>query len=164
MNKRAPKVKNNQTTPPRAAALLRELWLGSCARYTVLCLCLLVVSAIAAESLTVTYVDALRFFLLLPFALCLTLAARVRRADRLSGGAKCALHPLLCLGGFYLCCYLPFQVSTKPSGGQILLLLCLAALVYGLGTVLLWLATRKGRQAAIDHTPYVSQFGRKGDQ
>ena len=165
MNKRAPEVKNNQATPPpSAASLLRELWLGTCSRYTVLCLCLLLISAIAAESLTVTYVDTVRFFLLLPFALCITLAAHVRRADKLSAGAKCTLHPLLFLGGFYLCCYLPFQISTKPSGGQILLLLCRVALLYGAGMIILWLATRKRRQSAIDNTPYVSQFGNKGNK
>ena len=156
MNKPTPDAKNNQ-----APSLLRELWLGTCSRYTVLCLCLLIISAIASASLTVTYVDTLRFFLLLPFALCITLAARIRRADKLSTAAKCTLHPLLFLGGFYLCCYLPFQISTKPSGGQILLILCLAVLLYGVGMLILWLATRKHRQNVIDSTPYVSQFGKK---
>jgi len=156
MNKRAPEVKNHQAP----TSLLRELWLGTCARYTVLCLLLLFISAIAAGSLTTTYVDTVRFFLLLPFALCITLATRTRRSDKLSTGAKCVLHPLLFLGGFYLCCYLPFQLSTKPSGQQILLILLLTALLYGAGMAVICLVARTRRRTAND-TPYVSQFGNK---
>jgi hypothetical protein len=126
MNKSASKAKNKQTEPaaptpaaspaPTPTAILRDLWLGTCARYTVLCLILLVTSAIASASLTVTYVDTVRFFLLLPFGLCLTLAAWVRKSDKLSAGAKCALHPLAFLSGFYFFCYLPYQIRTTPSG------------------------------------------------
>ena len=129
MNKRAPEVKNHQAP----TSLLRELWLGTCARYTVLCLLLLFISAIAAGSLTTTYVDTVRFFLLLPFALCITLATRTRRSDKL---------------------------STKPSGQQILLILLLTALLYGAGMAVICLVSRTRRRTAND-TPYVSQFGNK---
>ena len=128
MNKSSVKAQNKQTEAPAApspAAILRDLWLGTCARYTVLCLILLVTSAIASASLTVTYVDSVRFFLLLPFGLCLTLAARVRRSHKLSSGAKCGLHPIIFLSSFYLFCYLPYQLRTKPSGMQVPKLLLL---------------------------------------
>ena len=148
-------------TSAQRPSLLRDLWLGTCARYTVLCLLLLLISALAAGSLTVTYVDTLRFLLLLPFALCITLAARVRRADTLSTVAKCILHPLLVLGGFYLCCYLPFQLSTKPSGQQILIILCLAALLYGIAMGIVAAIGGRRKRKTADNTPYVSQFGKK---
>ena len=117
MNKSAPKAQNTKAEATAATdpvAIIRSLWLGTCARYTVLCLILLVTSAIASDSLTVTYVDTVRFFLLLPFGISLTLAAWVRRSDKLSTGAKVGLHALATLGGFYLFCYLPYQVRT-PS-------------------------------------------------
>lgn len=163
MNKSSSRTQNNQEAPApiRVESLPRALWLGSCARYTVLCLGFLLLSAIVSDSLTTTYVDTVSFFLLLPFAFFLTLAARVRHADKLSVGGKCALHPLLTLGGFYLCCYLPFQIRTKPAGQQILMILLLAALAYGvvMAVVCLVSAKRSGRQSA--DTPYVSQYGKK---
>ncbi len=160
MNKRPPDTQNKQQEPT-APSLPRELWMGSCARYTVLCLLLLSVSAIVSDSLTVTYVDTVRFVLLLPFAFCLTLATRVRKTDKLATGAKCALHPVVVLGGFYLFCYLPFQISTKPSGQQILILLLLAALVYGVTMGIVCLIAHRLRSKKIEATPYVSQYGRK---
>ena len=100
MNKPASEAHNTS-----ALTLVKDLWLGTCARYTVLCLILLLISAVIADSLTVTYVDTVRFILLLPLGLCLTLAAWVRRSDKLSAGAKVGLHSLAVLGGFYLFCY-----------------------------------------------------------
>ena len=168
MNQRPSKAQQTKKDPaavevsaPASASLPRALWQGTCIRYTLLCLCLLLISAILADSLTVTYVDTVRFFLLLPFALCLTLATHVRRSDKLSGGVKGVLHPLLSLGGFYLTCYLPYQISTKPSGSQVLMILLLAAALYALGMGIFTLVTRKFRQKKLDDTPYVSQFGAK---
>ena len=141
------------------AEILQGVWLGTCARYTVLCLLLLLVSAIVSDSLTVTYIEPIRFFLLLPFAGFLKLATMTRKAASLATGAKCALHPLLVMGGFYLCCYLPFQVASNPSGQQVLLLLLLAALVYALFMGIFLLITHSlGRKKKAD-TPYVSQYG-----
>ena len=144
-----------------APSLLRSLWLSTCARFTVLCLLLLLISAIMADSLTTTYVDTVRFFLLLPFGFCLTVAARVRRSDKLSVGAKCGLHPLASLGGFYLCCYLPYQISTKPSGSQVLIVLLFVAILYGIGMGIYALVTRSSRHKKLEDSPYVSQFGTK---
>lgn len=158
MNQRPSDPKSGTATSPLAR--LRDLWLGSCARYTVLCLLMMAVSAIASASLTVTYIDTVRFFLLLPFAVFLTLAAWVRRAEKLGTGAKLTLHPLLVMGGFYLCCYLPFQIISKPSNQQILLLVFLAFLVYGLSMgIFLAISHALGRKKTAD-TPYVSQYGR----
>ena len=165
MNKRPQKDQNTQVAPPAEApsvtSSLKSLWLGTCARYTVLCLVLLVTSAIASESLTVTYVDTLRFFLILPFAFCVTVGARIRKADKLATGLKCILHPLTVLGGFYLFGYLPFQVSTKPSAQQVLLMLLLAAIVYGILVGVLCLLGSGSRRKKDRDTPYVSQFGKK---
>ena len=158
MNKSSRKAKNTtvETTPilPR----LRSLWRGTCTRFTLLCLFMLVTSAIASDSLTITYVDSVSFFLLLPFGLCLTLAAGARRSPKLSSGAKVGLHVLCTLGGFYLCCYLPYQVRTNPSGMQILLVLLAAVIVYGLVMGIYAAATAKSRRRKRDETPYESQF------
>ena len=161
MNKPAREAQNTKveavdSSDPRAT--LRALWLGTCARYTVLCLIMLVTSAIASDSLTVTYVDTVRFFLLLPFGLCLTLAATVRRSDKLSALAKVGLHALSTLGGFYLFCYLPYQVRTKPTGMQVLIILLLVVVLYAAVMGIYAAVTAGARQKKIDDTPYESQF------
>ena len=161
MNKSAPKAQNTKAEAAAATdpvAIIRSLWLGTCARYTVLCLILLVTSAIASDSLTVTYVDTVRFFLLLPFGISLTLAAWVRRSDKLSTGAKVGLHALATLGGFYLFCYLPYQVRTKPAGMQVLIILLLVAVLYAVVMGIYAAVTAKTRQRQVDDTPYESQF------
>jgi uncharacterized membrane protein len=160
MNKR-PAEPPKQTPETTRPSPLRELWLASCARYTVLCMLLLLISAIVSDSLTVTYVDTVRFVLLLPFAVCLALATNLRRTDKLKAGAKCVLHPLLTMGGFYLFGYLPFQLRSKPSGQQILLMLILAILVYGLIMGVVCLVSRAQRRKQLEDTPYVSQYNRK---
>ena len=165
MNKRPQKDQNTQVTSPAenpsAASPLKSLWLGTCARYTVLCLILLVASAIASNSLTVTYVDTVSFLLQLPFGLCLTLAAWVRQSDKLATGVKVGLHSLATLGGFYLFCYLPYQLRTKPSGMQVLLILLAVTVLYGLVMAIYAAATRKSRQKQADEIPYESQFSKK---
>ena len=158
MKQSASAAHNTVTDTRTPSALLKDLWLGTCARFTVLCLILLVTSAIASDSLTITYVDTVRFFLLLPFGLCLTLSAWVRRSDKLSAGGKVALHALSTLGGFYLFCYLPYQVRTDPSGMQVLIILLLVAVLYA-AVMAIWAGvTRKSRQRKLDETPYESQF------
>ena len=160
MNKPPRKAQNINSGSDSPVARLNSLWLGTCARFTLLCLFMLVTSAIASDSLTITYVDTVRFFLLLPFGLCLTLAAGVRRSAKLSSGAKVGLHALCTLGGFYLFGYLPYQVRTKPSGMQILLILLTATLVYALVMGIYAAITAKTRQKKRDETPYESQFSK----
>lgn len=150
-----------KTSAAKPLSLPMALWFGTCARYTVLCLILLVVSAIVSDSATVTYIEPIRFFLLLPFGFFLTLATYVRRAEKLSTGAKLGLHPVIVLGGFYLCCYLPFQISSKPAGQQIFLFLLLAILLYGLFMGIFLLISRLLGQKKTEDTPYVSQYSRK---
>ena len=162
MNKQPSSIQNKQEPPHLdVPALLRELWLGTCARYTVLCLGLLIISSLIADESGVTYVDTLRFALLLPFSFFLTLATKTRRAPTLATGAKCALHPALVLGGFYLCCYLPFQIRSNPAGQQILLFLILSALVYGLFMGIFCLISYLLNRKKTENSPYVSQYGRK---
>ena len=158
MNKPTREVQNTTIGEATPKACLKSLWLGTCSRFTLLCLFMLVTSAIASDSLTITYVDTVRFFLLLPFGLCLTLAAWVRRSPRPSSGAKVGLHALATLGGFYLFCYLPYQVRTKPSGMQILIILLLAVILYALIMGVYAAVTAKSRQRKRDDVPYESQF------
>lgn len=164
MNKRPPEVHNKRAetvqAPPRALARLREIWMGSCARYTVLCLILLVTSSIASDSLTITYVDTVRFFLLLPFGVCLTLAAWARRSDKLPAGAKVGLHALSTLGGFYLFCYLPYQLRTKPTGMQVFIILLAVMLLYAVVMGVYAAVSAKARRKKLDDIPYESQFGK----
>lgn len=159
MNKQPLETHNKQEVS--RPSLLRELWAGTCIRYTVLSLILLLVGAIVSETPSATYVDPLRFFLMLPFAFLLTVAAGIRLTDKLTTAVKCILHPILSLGGFYLFGYLPFQVSTKPSGAQVLILLLLAALVYGLIMAAVCMISGARRRKLTEETPYVSQYRKK---
>jgi uncharacterized membrane protein len=65
------------------------------------------------------------------------------------------------LGGFYLFCYLPYQVRTKPSGMQVLMLLLAVLLLYAIVAAIYAAVTAKTRQKRVDETPYQSQFGKK---
>jgi hypothetical protein len=160
MNKRAPKAQNNRADEPekKILALMKDLWLGSCARFTVLCVSLLLLSLMMGDSLTVA---PSRFLLLFPFAVFLKGATATRRTHQLTVAMKCVLHPVLTLGGFYLCCYLPYQVSTKPSGAQILLVLLLVGILYAvvMGIYLAIAYALRGKKN--ENAEYVSQFGKK---
>ncbi len=147
--------------PVAPTGLARRLWQGTATRYTVISLCVILLNLLLNAAEAETYVEPLRFLLFLPFSLALTVAALVRRSDKLSGGAKVGLHPLISLGAFYLCLYLPYQLETRPSGAQVLILVILAALVYGIAMGVYLLCTRRARQKKLDETPYVSQFGKK---
>jgi hypothetical protein len=74
---------------------------------------------------------------------------------------KCVLHPVLTLGGFYLCCYLPYQVSTKPSGAQILLVLLLVGILYAVAMGIYLAIAYALRGKKNENAEYVSQFGKK---
>lgn len=160
MNKRPPKAQNIQTEPTTLplADCLRSLWRGTCAWFTVLCTVLLLISLALSDSLII---EPSRFLLLLPFSFLLAAAALVRRAKRLPVAARCILHPILALGGFYLCCYLPYQINAKPSGSQIFLVLLLVAILYGVGMGIYLGVTYALNRKKDDSADYVSQFGKK---
>ncbi len=161
MNKSTSCVQNNEiVTEKTGLARLLRLWQGTCVRYTVLSLCMLVINLCLSGD-EQAYVEPLRFLLFLPFAFFLTLATVVRRTDRLRTGTRVLLHPACVLGGFYLCLYLPYQLRTKPTGAQALTVILLVAVVYGLAMGIIYLCTRSARQKEIDSAPYESQFGRK---
>lgn len=158
MNKNAPPAQNNSTASP---SLARRLWQGTCTRFTLIALMALLVNLLFSGTDSQIYVEPLRFLLFLPFAFCLAVAALVRTSKGLSTGARVALHPICSLGGFYLCLYVPYQIKSKPTGGQMLILLLLALIVYGIAMGILALIGRRSRQKEIDEAPYVSQFGPK---
>lgn len=160
MNKPSPEAQTNQAAPT-IGATVRELWHTTCVWFTALVLVILLLRAILSESFSMVGVPLLQFFLLLPFSFLTALAGLVRRSAALSTVARCLLHPLLCLGGFYLFLYLPYQIETAPSGADILMILFLVALVYAIGAGIYALCTRKKRRKKIDDTPYVSQFTKK---
>ena len=159
MNKRAPKVQNNPAdeSGTKLRTLLRDLWFGSCARLTVLCAALLLLCPIIGQPGPEWY----RFLLIYPFALFLAGAAAVRRAGQMTTVTKCILHPVLTLGGFYLCCYLPYQLTTKPSGAQVLLVLLLVGVLYAVVMGIYLAVTSALRRKKGDAVEYVSQFGKK---
>ncbi len=145
---------------PAPVSYVRRLVSGTCVRYTAISTMAILINLILGDT-EGAYIDPLRFLLFLPFALCLALATAVRKTEKMPTAGKLVLHPVLSLGGFYLCLYLPFQIRTSPTGTQILLLLLLSALVYGLLMVIIALCTRRARRRQIEEKPYVSQFGIK---
>ncbi len=156
--KKAPPVA--ATPAPRATSLLRSLLHGTCLWFTGISVFVLIFNLLFPSN-SAGYVNALSFLLFLPFGFALTVAGTVRRAPTLPTSAKVILHPLCSLGGFYICFYLPYQLTKKPTAGQVLAILVLAAVVYGVivGAISLW--GRRTRQKKLDDTPYESQFGRK---
>lgn len=129
-----------------AVSLLRQ----TCVWYSGISLFVLTVNVILSGN-EQAYVSPLSFLLFFPFALCLTLAATVRRSDRLSTALRVILHPVLVLGGFALCVYLP--------SGRNPIVLAVAAVIYGITVLTVWLCTRRKMQKKADGTPYINQFG-----
>ena len=68
------------------------------------------------------------------------------------------LHALATMGGFYLFCYLPYQLRTKPSGTQVFIILLVAVILYGITMAIVAAVTAKTRQKKLDEIPYESQF------
>ncbi len=103
-------------------------------------------------------VRALSFLLFLPFAACIALAGLLRTADKLPMWGKLLLHPLLTLGGFYLCVYLPARIHWQPTPSMTLVIPILSTVVYGTSVTVILLVSRRKRQKTVDTTPYESQF------
>ena len=122
----------------------------TCMWYSGISLFILMVNVIFLHNKNAS-VSPLGFLLFFPFALCLSLATLVRRSDRLPAAARVILHPLCVLGGFALCVYLPS--NRNP------VVLALAAAIYGLTVLIIWLCTRRKQQKKVDATPYIRQFG-----
>ncbi len=166
MNKSNTRTQNKKaeeatTNPPKSSPMtvLHDLLTATCTRYTVISLIAILVNLLLSGKED-AYISPLRFLLILPFAFLLAAATLVRRADKLSTGAKVALHPILSLGGFYLCIYLPFQLAAAHTGTQFVLLL-LAALVYGIIMAVITIIARRTRRKQEEKIPYVSQFSSK---
>jgi uncharacterized membrane protein len=68
------------------------------------------------------------------------------------------LHALATLGGFYLCGYLPYQLRTKPSGMQVLIILLAAVILYAVVMAVVTAVSAKSRQKQIDAEPYESRY------
>lgn len=162
MNKHPRRVQNKQDAPATALTVKRFA-AGACLRYTILTVSVLVIHALftAFESGTNPYIDPSLLWLLMPFALCLTAAAAVRKTDKLSRAFRYTLHPLLSLGSFYLCLYLPYQIAEKPRAATTFVILLCAAAVYAAIVGTMAFITHRKRQKTLDKTPYVSRFGDK---
>lgn len=155
MNKSKAKV---QTKVTAATPLWKQFLTGTCVRYTVIALLMLAINALIQNDVEGTMVDTLRFFLCLPLAACLTLAAWVRRTDSLPTGGRVVLHPILVLGGFYLCFYLPYQIQTKPSPAQVLFVLLFVLVLYGIAAGIYAIVAGQSRKRKQEKAPYQSQF------
>ncbi len=141
--------------PSPAARLLRSLAIGTCVRYTAIAFCEFLITYILYGEAQGPAV--LHILLLLPYSLCLTGATCLRRTDAPPLWVRVILHPLFCIGGFLLFVCLPVGVT----GGNLLVGLLLASLIYGSATALLLVLGRKSKQRKNDSTPYQSQFGNR---
>ena len=124
----------------------------TCAWYSGISLFVLMVNVIFFNNENF-HVSPLNFLLFFPFALCLSLATLVRRSGRLSAVLRIILHPALVLGGFALCVYLP---SNRAP-----VVLAVAAAIYAITVLVVWLCNRGKRQKKAENAPYISQFGSK---
>ena len=143
------------------AALWQRLALGTCVRYTLILVGVLLLHALfTALDLTGNpYIATSLLWLLLPFSMLLTAATAIRKTDKLSVGLRILLHPLLTYGGFCLFVYLPYHMDRTPSGQATLIILVTAAIVYAAVMAAVLLIARKKTHKTIEKTPYVSHFG-----
>ncbi len=143
------------STPPRPAVWLLLLR-RTCMLYTAIALFVLLIQLIISGNRQ--GVSALNFLLLIPFAACIALAGLLRTSDKLPMWGKLLSHPLLTLGGFYLCVYLPARIHWRPTPSMTLVIPILSTVVYGASVTVILLVSRRKRQKTVDATPYESQF------
>ena len=164
MNKTPRKTDNNsagkECNQPDAKALAVSVLRNTCIWFTVLSLCILLVTLLSSaidDTSSSAYLRVSRFLLLLPFAFCAALAGEVRRSS-LPPAARGMLHPCISLGGFILFVYLPVNLEQAHTPAKTLLWILAILVVYLVG-LFIYLGVRRtrNRKKAAD-TPYQSQF------
>ena len=153
MHNPSSKEQTNAVTPSASTAgrVIRD----ACCFFTALCAFLLLLNVTIWQT---NGIPPMRYLLLLPLSLCLS-AARNGRLSQLSRGARYTLHPLFVLGGFYLFGFLPYQIQSHARAATVLVVMILAALVYGLAVGIFALTHHAKEQKKTKDTPYESQFG-----
>jgi hypothetical protein len=149
----------SQTQPDVKARIVSELK-NTCVWFTVLSLCILLITLISSavdETSSAAYLRATRFLLLLPFALCATLAGDVRRSS-LPAVVRGILHPVLSLGGFILFIYLPVNLSQGHTSMQTLLWILAILVIYLVGFLVYIGISHAKRSKKGNSAPYQSQF------
>ena len=164
MNKTPRKTDNNSTGKsqdwPDGKALAVSVLRNTCIWFTVLSLCILLVTLLSStidDTSSSAYLRVSRFLLLLPFAFCAALAGEVRRSA-LPAATRGILHPLISLSGFILFVYLPVNLEQAHTPAKTLLWILAILAVYLVG-FFIYLGVRRvrNRKKAAD-TPYQSQF------
>ncbi len=153
MSKKQTPTPQKPAKPGILTVLLRRI----CLWYTGISLFILLINVFSSTN-EGTYVDAKRFLLFFPLALALAAAGVVRETETLPTWARVILHPLLSIGGVYLCFFLPYQVQQGANPGRGAALILITAMGYGIVALILFLCSRKAAQKKIDSTPYESQF------
>ncbi len=143
------------TSPTPARRHPAMIWLtdGAC-WFAVLCMLFLLININAVFT---QGVDPLRLLLLYPLSLCFSAAGMVRRS-KLSKSARYALHPLLSVGGFYLCGFLPYQIQSNARASTALIMMVLTLIVYGLIVGIAALVLRKKNAAVTENRTYENRF------
>lgn len=155
----------NHPIPAEASAfsLLKRLVVRACCVFTAMTLSLLLVQWIMETGLKKS-INATVFLMLLPLSLAIAAAGMIRTNEKLSGGVKIFLHPLLCLTGIFLT-YLPYMTANKFPGSTVMVHLVFFALIYGVVTAAVCLISSflKGRKPKEAPAPYVPQFNRNNE-
>lgn len=138
---------------PIPARLIR----GTCMWFTVMFLLLTCVGAVTTGSFDMNYIHTVRYILLIPYALLLTLAGMARTSS-LPGPARGVLHFVCAVGGFWLCVYLPYQLEVKPLPRNILIIMLLVSILWFIGFFIRLGVVRRRQRRAVEDQPYESQF------
>lgn len=145
---------------------------NACCIFTGCSVLLVLVNWAISGSLDDTLIFADGFLMLYPFSLAVAAAHLVRKSDKMGVGAKCILHPLLCLLGIFLV-YLPYMVRNAFPVASVMVHLFAFAVAYGLVTAVacvISLAFRKRGDRSEGHTEkkekekresYTPVFGQK---
>lgn len=164
VNKSDKTAQTNSKTEGLTSCLVSILR-ASCCYYTVFSIVMILVAALANGSFEVG-VYSPKLLLLLPLAAAIALAEELLRIETLPRGAVYFLHPVLCLGASYFCIILPRQLERASVGGtvppaQVLLLVLIAAVVYGAAVLIRALIKGAIGKRREKETPYESQFGKR---
>ena len=164
MNKSAQTAQTNTKTEG-SKSRLKSILCASCCYYTVFCLVMIFIAALASGSFDVG-VYSPKLLLLLPLSAAIAAAQAILQIETMSRGARYFLHPVLCLGAAYLCIILPYQLEQASLGrtvtpAQILLFVLATAVVYGVAVLIRALVRGAVGKRREKETPYESQFGKR---
>ena len=133
---------------------IKQIFIGASVSFTVI---VIVLSFILAGLSGNQSIDPIRFLLIFPFSVCLSLANIYHKNEKHAAFLRFFVHSLLTVGGFFLFLYLPAYRNAETSSLFLVLLLFSVLYVIGYGIYALFIGRwKKQVRLESDYQPHFS--------